>query len=319
MNDCTSARSHGECFVGIDVSSRELEVFNTYTEQRSCFSNDSQGIAPLIEELKPLAPTRIVLEASGGYEKAVVAQMQEAGLTVCLVDPRRVRHFARAHGILAKNDKLDARVLARYAQEVAARPALVRSQQSQRLADLMTRYRQLVEMKKSETTRLHRASQQVAHSIRMVLELLQQQISLLQEQFKELIGSSPRWSRYEEILKSTPGVGAVTIHTCLAFLAELGKVNRQQIAALVGVAPWDKDSGKFKGKRSIYGGRQAVRNTLYMATLSATRFNPAIRATYLHLVAAGKEHKVAMTACMRKLLVILNTMIKNDETWRTIT
>ena len=304
------------CFVGIDVASRHLDVFDTRQQRCRRFSNCRQGISALCEELLALAPEAVVLEASGGYERRASDALSRAGLPVCVVNPRQVRDFARAGGILAKTDQIDARVLACYADRMPARMLSCTDLQARQLAALCTRYRQLLELRNAEANRMGQCLEpDVAVSIQAVLQCLNEQIRLVKLSIRALQQSNPGWAATARILCSVPGVADVTCQNLLAFLPELGRLNRQKIAALAGLAPWCRDSGKRRGKRTIWAGRSVVRCSLYMAALSATRHNPLIRDFYRRLIHNGKAKKLALTACMRKLLVILNTMVANQELW----
>jgi len=304
------------CFVGIDVSSRHLDVYDTVEQIPRRFPNSRRAIAQLVARLLALRPVRIVLEASGGYERTPAGALAQAALPVCVVNPRQVRDFARACGILGKTDRIDARVLALFARQIPTRLQPLPDAQARQLADLCTRYRQLLELKKAEGNRLAQCrSPHLENSIRAVLRCLKEQIQLLLQQIAHRLKAVPAWSRIQKIVTSVPGVGDITCHTVVAYLPELGRLNRRRIAALVGLAPWNRDSGLFRGKRTIWAGRSAVRCSLYMATLSAIRCNPVIRDFYQQLIQRGKPAKLALTACMRKLLVILNSMVRNDELW----
>ncbi|HSR51455.1 MAG TPA: IS110 family transposase [Acidobacteriota bacterium] len=304
------------CFVGIDVSSAHLDVYDTKQHRHQRLSNDRKGLSALCRQLLELAPARIILEASGGYERDAVDTLAQAGLPVCLVNPRQVRDFARARGILAKSDKIDAQVLALFPASIPTRLQPVPEPQARELAELCKRHRQLVDSKKAEDNRLAQCcSKYVAEHIRSVCDYLKAQIELVLQKITQLLKANAAWSRTEQILTSAPGVGPITAHTLLAYLPELGRLNRQKICKLAGLAPLNRDSGKMRGKRTIWAGRAAVRGPLYMATLSASQHNPAIRKFHQRLIQRGKPPKVALTACMRKLLVILNTMVKYDQLW----
>jgi transposase len=258
----------------------------------------------------------VTLEASGGYERLVIAELLDRGYHVALANPRQVRDFAKATGILAKTDALDARVLARFGQVVQPRCLEKPSGSQTELQQLVERRRQLIELRTAESNRLEHATAKVAkRSIQAVLKLLEKQTEELEEQISKLVDKHPDWKQKADILKSVPGIGDVTAFSLLAELPELGQLNREQVAALAGLAPYNHDSGKLKGKRAISGGRAEVRTALYMASLAAACHNPAIRPFYTRLRAAGKCFKIAITACMRKLLTILNTMIKNNAAW----
>ncbi len=305
-----------ELFVGIDVSKRWLEV-QVYGEATSRkLGNDVDGFASLIEHAKLLQPELIVFEATGGYERRAVKALNEAGFRVCVVNPTRVRRFAEALGVLAKTDKIDARMIAHFANVV--RPAANGRQTplEEQLAACVERRRQLLVELVAEKNRLSTCPSCVREGIEEHIAWLEEHIERLETDIQTCIRQKPEWQARAEIIDSVPGVGPVTAATMLAELPELGQLNRQKIAALVGVAPFNKDSGPRQRKRKIFGGRAGVRRTLYMAALSATKFNPVIRAFYASLLQRGKEKKVALTACMRKLLVIINALVRKGEAWR---
>jgi transposase len=304
-------------FVGIDVSKDRLDVALRPTPDRWAVVNDQSGIAGLVARLRHQTPTLIVLEATGGLEIPLTSELAAAGLPVVVVNPRQVRDFAKATGRLAKTDTLDASVLAQFAE--AVRPTLrpLPDAQTQALSALLTRRRQLIEMCTAEQNRLGTAPPPVRKGIRAHITWLEGRLADLDEDLTHAIRESPVWREKDDLLQSTPGVGPVLARTLLASLSELGTLTRQQIAALVGVAPLNRDSGTFRGKRRVWGGRAHVRAALYMSALVATRFNPVIRVFYQRLCAAGKAKKVALTACMRKLLTILNAMLKHQTPWTT--
>lgn len=303
-------------FVGIDVSQDQLDVALAPSGAAWRVANDEPGIGQLVARLTALRPELVVLEATGRLELPAVAALAAAGLPVVVVNPRQSRDFARSTGQLAKTDTLDARGLALFAERV--RPAVrpLPSAAAQALTDLVARRRQIVEMIVAEKNRLNRASQRVARDIRRHIAFLEKRLAALDEELQEAIAASPLWLEKQELLMSTPGVGPTVAATLLADLPELGRLDRRQIAALVGVAPLNRDSGKYRGQRTIWGGRARVRAPLYMAVLVAMRWNPVIKTFYQRLLAAGKKKKVALTACMRKLLTILNAMLKNKTAWQ---
>ncbi len=304
-------------FVGIDVSKIRLDIAVHEPATSWPADNTDRGIADLVQRLKELSPTLIVLEATGGYELSLVAELAHARLPVVVANPRRVRAFARSIGQLAKTDKLDARVLAHLAATLRPEPRPLPSDQEEQLTALLTRRRQILDMLTVEKNRLHTVRKPMRGDIEEHITWLTQKLEKLDEEIDRFIQSSSLWKEKDAILQSAPGVGRVTSSTLLGMLPELGTLNRQEIAALVGVAPVNKDSGRRKGKRRIFGGRAAVRRVLYMAALAATKCNPKIRKFYQHLLKQGKEKKVALTACMRKLLVILNAMLHSMQPWRT--
>jgi transposase len=303
-------------FVGIDVSKSKFDVLILPEGTRLTCTYDAEGIGTLIAQL-PGHRCVVVLEATGGLERRLAAELIEAGYDVAVVNPRQVRDFARGIGVLAKNDRVDARVLALYAQHVRPRLLEKPSEKQQELAALVTRRRQLLSLQVAESNRLEQAASKLAtKSIRHVLDLLRKEVAKLDATIARLIAADDDWRNKSELLQTVPGVGPATSASLVAELPELGKLNRQQIASLVGLAPFSRDSGKFHGQRSIWGGRSSVRSMLYMAALTATRFNPVIRTFADRLKQAGKRTKVILTACMRKLLVILNTMVRNQTAWK---
>lgn len=304
--------------VGIDVSKDRLDVAVGSGGVVRAFTHDPAGHRELVEHLRPLVPERVVLEATGGYERAIVAALAAAGLPVIVVNPRRAREFARAAGVLAKTDRLDAGMLALYAERL--RPPLrpLPSPQQQALEDLVARRAQLVGMLTQEKNRLQQASsKRIERSIEAIIAALRKQIDRAEEDIAHEIESSPVWKDAAERLDSVPGVGFKTVCVLLAALPELGALSRQRIAALAGLAPINRDSGKLRGKRSIAGGRADVRTALYMAALTAVRHNPTLAAFYRRLVEAGKPKKVALTAAAHKLLTILNAIAREQTPWRT--
>lgn len=306
-------------FVGIDVAKEELQIALRPSGECFALSNSAAGHAELIGRLQRLPIERIVLEASGGYEKAPLAALGAAGLPVLAVNARQVRDFAKALGILAKTDRLDAAVLAHFAE--AIRPALrpLPSEEAQALQALLQRRQQLVQILTGEKTRLHQVQVgqvEVRESIEALIAHLQAQLEGLDGELSARIEESALWKEQEELLQSVPGVGPALARTLIAALPELGTLHRRQIGKLVGVAPLAQDSGQSRGERHIWGGRAQVRAMLYMGTLSAVRCNPVIRAFYHRLLARGKAKKVALVACMRKLLTILNAMLKNGTAWQ---
>ena len=302
-------------YVGIDVAKAHLDVAEGSTGAIWRVANDEVGIAEALRRLEVLTPAQVVLEATGGYEAPVAAALGAAGLSVAVVNPRQVRDFAKSTGKLAKTDALDARVLALFGERMrpAARP--LPDAQAQELSALLTRRRQVVGMLTAEKNRLHVAAAAVREDIHTHISWLERSLAKLNEELGDALRQSPLWREKEDLLRSVPGVGPVFTFTLVADLPELGSLDRRQIAALVGIAPFNRDSGTLRGKRTVWGGRAPVRAALYMATLVAARFNPVIRPLYQRLLAAGKPKKVALTACMRKLLTILNAMIKHRTPW----
>jgi transposase len=308
-----------EIFVGIDVSKAWLDVAVHEQKETLRFSNTDAGIANLVQKLKKLKPRLIVLEPTGGFEMLVVAELSQASLPIAVVNAKRVRDFAKATGQMAKTDKLDARVLAHFAAAVRPELRSLRNEEEEQLAALLTRRRQILDMLTVEKNRLGTVRANMRPALETHIDWLSHNLKELDQAIEDLVKGSPLWKAKDSLLQSVPGVGPVTSATLLGLLPELGLLNRQEIAALVGVAPLNKDSGRKKGKRRIFGGRADVRSVLYMAALSAKKHNPFIRTFYERLIRHGKEKKVALTACMRKLLVILNAMVRTHQPWRSQT
>jgi len=302
-------------YVGIDVSKHNLEIALWAEGESWRCGNDSEDVAGLIKRLTELAPALIVVESTGGLERLLLSELCLAHLPVALVNPGRVRDFAKASGLLAKTDKLDARILAHFAEAIRPTVFAMPSEQEQVLSALMTRRRQLVEMLTAEKNHLSSTVSPARHWVERNLDSLQKQLDELNSEIDELIGQDPAFRAKEQILRSVPGVGPVTAAILLSDLPELGKMDRKKIAALVGVAPFNRDSGRKSRKRRTQGGRSAVRSILYMATVCAVRTNPVIKPFYHRLLERGKEKKVAMVACLRKLLTFLNAMIRDSRAW----
>jgi len=303
-------------YLGIDVAKDSFDVASDPAGLARSFPNDATGRRRLVETLQDQAVALIVLEATGGYERDLVATLLEAGHKVVVANPRQVRDFARGLGQLAKTDRLDAQVLARFAALVKPEPRQKASEQVSQLAELVTRRRQLKDLLTQESNRLPQARHpKVRTSLKKTIGLLERQIEDLDQLIRQNIDSDDGLKRKDQIVQSVKGVGPATSAMLLSQLPELGRLNRRQIAALAGLAPWDIQSGQWAGQSKIWGGRLPVRNMLYMAALAASRSNPAIREFYQRLRSHGKKFKVAITACMRKLLVILNTLVRNDCLW----
>ena len=303
------------CFVGIDVSKGQLDVAQRPGGAQWQVRNDGQGIAELLERLQEIGPDLIVLEATGGWELAAVGVIASVGLPVVVVNPRQAREFARATGKLAKTDAVDARVLAHFADAVRPEVRPLPSQETRELEALVARHRQLVEMLTAERNRLRATPSSVQEDVREHIIWLEARLERIDTELRDRLRDSPVWREQDDLLRGVPGVGPVLSVTLLADLPELGTLDRKQIAALVGVAPIARDSGKFRGKRSVGGGRAQVRAALYMGALVATRHNATIRAFYQRLVGSGKPKKVAVVAAMRKLLTMLNSMLKHRTPW----
>ena len=278
----------------------------------------AHGSSDLVDRLGELAPQLVVLEATGGIETALAGELAASQLAIAVVNPRHVRDFARAAGKLAKTDALDAQVLAHFAEAMRPASRPLPDASSQELRALVARRRQLVEMITAEKNRMRTATRRIRPKVQEHIRWLEESLEGLDQDLGDFMRSSPMWNDKDELLRSTPGVGPVLSMTLLSDLPELGALNRREIAALVGVAPFNRDSGTLRGKRKVWGGRGQVRAALYMAALVATRYNPVLRDFYQRLCAAGKPKKVALTACMRKLLTILNVMIKNNRHWNPI-
>jgi transposase len=311
--------SDPQVFVGIDVSKARLDVALRPTDDCWHVGNHESGIAGLVERLRTVQPMLVVLEATGGLEVPVTGALAEAGLPVVVVNPRHARDFAKATGRIAKTDTLDARGLAHFAEAVRPTPRPLPDAQAQALSALLTRRRQLVQMLTAERRRLQAAPQPIRADIQAHITWLTRRLARSDDDVAAAIHASPLWRATDEILQSTPGVGPILSRTLVAEVPELGLLNRQEIAALIGVAPLNRDSGTIRGKRAVWGGRAHVRAVLYMSTLSAVRHNPVLKAFYERLRAVGKAPKVALTACMRKLLTILNAMIKHHTRWQAKT
>lgn len=310
---------HHHTFVGIDVSKQFLDVDATHPlSQARRFEYDQPGMDQLVKHLRPLTPRLIAMEATGGLERALLHHLLLAGFTVALVNPRQIRDFARAFNQLAKTDQIDARIIASFAQTVQPRACEWPAEHEQKLQALVTRRRQIVRSRAQEVNRLDRIHDaDVIALIQQVIDLYSAQLQHVNRQMERLINESQPLQERAAILRSAPGIGPTTAGTLIAELPELGRLNRQEIAKLVGVAPMNRDSGLMRGKRTIIAGRTTVRNALYMATLVATKHNPTIRTFYQRLVANGRPKMIALVASMRKFLIILNVMIRQNTPWKT--
>lgn len=305
-----------EGYVGIDAGGATFEVAIWQEAGSRQWANDEAGREAFVAQMEARPPALLVVEASGGVEQALVAELMAAELAVAVVNPTRVRAFASAAGQLAKTDAIDAQLIARFAATMQPRPTALAAQERRAIVDLRRRRRQVVSMLVDEKNRRRTAPARVAERVAAHIAWLEEEKQALDEAVAALVRVDEDWAAQIALMESVPGVGPVTSATLLAELPELGQLNRQQIAALAGLAPLNRDSGKRRGKRSIFGGRQPVRNILYMAVLAAIRcHNPLLADFYHRLVAAGKPKKVALTACMRKLLVILNAMVRDHEPW----
>lgn len=306
-----------QVYVGIDVSKARLDVALGSAGELLAVDNDPRGIAGLAGRLQKLGPKLIVLEASGGLETAMLSELAAAGLPVAVVNPRQVRDFAHAHGQLAKTDALDARILALFAERMQPRLRELPDQQTRQLQALVTRRRELVEMLTAERNRLGCVPAVLHREIRAHIRWLEARLKQRDHELDRTLRNSPLWREREDLLSSVPGVGPVLCATLIAGLPELGRLNRREIAALVGVAPYPHDSGKLRGRRTVWGGRAQLRAVLYMGALVGVRYNPALSSLYRRLLERGKAKKVALVACMRKLVTILNAMLKHRTPWST--
>lgn len=302
-------------WVGIDVSKQQLDVHLRPLQEHWQVSNDEAGISALVKRLEPFSPTLIVMEATGGLETPAAVALSTAQMSVAVVNPRQARDFAKATGKLAKTDAIDAQVLAHFAEAVRPPAREIASEDAQQLAELVSRRRQLIEMMTAEKNRLGTVRPAVQQDIEAHIEWLEHRLSALDAQLQHAIEQNSQWVARIKLLQSVPGVGPVLSTTLLVNLPELGSLSHKQISALVGVAPLNRDSGKKRGQSTIWGGRASVRAALYMAALVSTRFNPVIQLFYERLCQKGKPKKVALTACMHKLLVILNAMAKSGSPW----
>lgn len=303
-------------FVGIDVAKAQLDIALRPTGERWAVPNEDASITALVTQLEAVHPTLIVLEATGGFQRAVVAALAAAGLPVVVANPRQTRDFAKATGQLAKTDALDARALAHFAEAVRPTPRPLPTAQEAELRALLARRRQLVAMRTAEINRLGSAPPSLHADLQAHIAWLDARLAALDDTLDTTLRASPVWRERETLYRSVPGIGPVSARTLLLDLPELGTLSRQRIAALAGVAPFNCDSGTMRGRRAIWGGRAPLRATLYMATLVAVRHNPVLKACYERLLAAGKAKKVALVACMRKLLTILNAMVKHQTPWQ---
>lgn len=305
-------------YVGIDVSKASLDIAVRPISEQWRIDNREKEINRLVIRLKALSPALITTEATGGIEMPVVAALGAAGLPVVVVNPRQVRDFAKATGKLAKTDLLDAEVLALFAERVRPTPRPLPDAEAQALSALLARRRQIITILTAERNRLSRALANIRPGVQEHIDWLKEKLRCIDTELDKTLHHSPLWRERESLLRSVPGVGPVLTLTLLAELPELGILDRKQIAALVGVAPLNRDSGVLRGKRTVWGGRAPVRSALYMATMVATRFNPVISSFYHRLCTAGKAKKLAITACMRKLITIINAMLKHHNSWNPL-
>jgi transposase len=307
-----------QIFIGIDVSRDRLDAHVRPSDESFAVARDNEGLAILIERLRAFDPYLVVLEATGGFEVTVAAAVVAAQVPLAVVNPRQIRDFARSTGQLAKTDALDAKAIARFAEAVRPEPRPVPDAQARALGELVARRRQIIEMMTAERNRRRQlTSRRLVKSVDRLLAVLQQELSEIEQELDQDIRGTPAWRERDELLRSVPGIGNVVARTLVADLPELGRLDRKQIAALVGVAPLNRDSGTMRGKRTTWGGRAKVRCALYMAALVASRHNPVLKAFYQRLVSAGKPKKLALTALMRKLLTILNAMVRDNIRWQS--
>lgn len=304
--------------VGIDVSKDNLDLAIHGRHEVRRFANTATGIGKVVRHVSDVGPVLVVMEATGGFEISLAAALGDAGIPTAIVNPRQARDYARSTGKLAKTDTIDARILAAFAAAVRPEPRTLADIQTLELREILARRRELTDMITAEKNRLHHVRGLVREHIVAHIAFLTKSLADMESELKRFIKESPLWREEDDLLKSVPGIGFVLSSTLIASLPELGHLDRRQIAALVGVAPFNRDSGKMRGKRSCWGGRANVRAALYMPTLVATRFNPVIKRLYQRLLAAGKAKKVAITACMRKLLTIVNAMLKHQTTWHDV-
>lgn len=302
-------------FVGVDVAKETLDVGLRPSGEGWSVTNEEAGVTALVARLRSLSPALVVCEATGGFERAVIAALAAAGLPVVVANPRQVRDFARATGQLAKTDRLDAGILALFAERVRPTPRPLPDDAAQLLDAVLTRRRQLLEMLTAEKNRLGFAPKPLHRGIQAHIRWLERQLDDVTKELAGLIEASPVWRAKDDLLQSVPGVGPIVSYTLLGELPELGTLSHKQIAALAGVAPLARDSGTLRGKRIVWGGRASVRTALFMAALCGRRWNPALKVFYDRLIAAGKPKKVALIACARKLLTILNAMMRNNTHW----
>ena len=308
---------HETTYVGIDAAKDRVDIAVRPTGEYWDVTYDEAKVAALVAQLQTLQPAAVILESTGGLELPLVAALAAAALPVAVVNPRQVRDFAKSTGRLAKTDRLDAQVLAHFAEAVGPPMRPLRDAETQALSAVLGRRRQVMAMLVAEKNRLSRAVVEVRPRIQSHITWLEQELNDVDAELRQMIRRSPVWCEQDDLLRSVPGVGEQVSLTLLADLPELGKLDRKQIAALVGVAPYNRDSGPHRGKRTVWGGRSRVRAALYMGALVASRWNPVIRDFYQRLLATGKPKKLALTACMRKLLTILNSMMRTGERWDT--
>lgn len=301
--------------IGVDTGKTQLDIYARPLGEYFTVSNDARGIRQAIKRIKSYAPTRIVIEATGRLEQAFVLACAKHDLPISVMNPMAIRRFAGAIGQLAKTDKIDAALIAHYGEAIQPPATTIQPENVRQISDLLTRRRQLMGMATMEKNRLHILPKSLHKSLRALLKVIQKQLDDIDNQLDELIAVTDEWKNKNEILQSVPGVGKVMAYTLLSDLPELGQMNKKEVAALVGLAPYNKESGKLRGKQRIRGGRAKIRTVMFMAMMSAIQHNPKFKAIYKKLIAAGKPPKVALVACMRKLIVILNAMVQNGTRW----
>jgi transposase len=302
-------------YVGIDIAKDSMEVTVHEGKEHWAYTNDEKGLAKLLVKMKRLCPSLIVLEATGGYETTVAAELQSKGFPVAVVNPRHIRDFARSTGTLAKTDMLDAKIIARFAATVKPTPRVLPTEETRKLGMIIMRRRQIVNMLTAERNRFQKADPAVKERIKLHINWLEQELDEINKELRQMVQDNPDWKEKDEIIQSVPGVGPNLSFTLLADFPELGNLNRKQVADLGGVAPFNRDSGTLRGKRTIWGGRDMVRTATYMSAFVAIRSNPLLKSFFDRLITAGKPYKVAIVACMRKLLCILNAMLRNRTYW----
>jgi transposase len=305
-------------YIGIDVSKRILDIFVLPFEKHMQFKNDAKGIQKLIEKLKSFPNICIVMESTGGYERAISQGLAKEKLNVAVINPRQIRDFAKALGRLAKTDKIDAQIIAFFAEKMQPDSNVTYDENQQRLAEINARRRQLIDMITMEKNRLDKVSKELKKSIERIIKALEKELQVITEAQEKAIQDNAQYAKKAELLQSIKGVGSIVAGGIISELPELGSMSAKKISALAGLVPYNRDSGTLRGKRTIWGGRASVRCVLYMATLVAVRHNVQIKSFYERLCQAGKQKKVAITACMHKLLIIMNAMIKNSQPWRRV-
>lgn len=304
-------------YIGIDVSKATLDIFILPNKKYMQFSNDAEGIQKFLNKVRLFSNTLIVMESTGGYESLVSQELSKAHVNTCVINPRQIRDFAKAAGRLAKTDKVDAQIIALFASKMEPKPNVVYNEKQQKMLASNVRRRQLIDMIVAEKNRFDKATAEQKESIQRVLKILEQELALIEANQEQLIAHDNLLTEKKEILNSIKGIGLVTATAMLCELPELGSLSSKQIAALAGLAPFNRDSGTLKGKRTIWGGRASVRTALYMPTLVAIKHNPQIKAFYQRLCQAGKLKMTALIACMRKLLIIMNAMIRTNQHWKS--